>query len=534
MEKSAEVDGFGFKWGKKRGNGVENKDVQFYESFTYDGSEYSLYDCVLLGVASKPDSPEFFVGKIIKMWEHTDQRQNPRNVELLWFFKPSELSRYLQRVQDVLPNELFLASGSGVGLTNANQLEAICGKCNVQCISKDKRNPQPSSEEIKLADFVFHRTFDVQNSKILEKIDDKIAGVDVKFIFNRTSCEKKASAVQKVATGVHGTAHSLKPNRPSTSGSVRQNERNARDLYGHRKSDYGHKKEEDNDFHKQLARKKSAVAEERSNKDPGRRDGELDNRNASGSRRNDCNGKKDQDNEVENQLRKQKSRLAEEGCSRDSYCLEDLPRKKRKLDGSVAVSKHTEEKRLSDANYRRDYGVFDVTQKPHVTWEEDLGSAEGRGTLVLLQNLDPTCTSSEVENIVYSALNEQCTARMIERTSITIPHLGEALVIFKTADAAKRVIKRLDEGCLLLSNGRTLVATSAKVNPPEMPRFRFPGHIKPRIQIRREMRNAVATSHCAQRNTIEFDMGMEWRLHRDRFELACKRIFEVSIDHCFI
>lgn len=31
---------------------------------------------------------------------------------------------------------------------------------------------------------------------------------------------------------------------------------------------------------------------------------------------------------------------------------------------------------------------------------------------------------------------------------------GEALVIFKTADAAKRVIKRLDEGCLLLSNGR--------------------------------------------------------------------------------
>lgn len=205
--------------------------------------------------------------------------------------------------------------------------------------------------------------------------------VAVKFIFNRTSCEKIASAVQKVATGVHGTADSSKLNLPSTSGSVRQNERNARDLYGYRKSDYGYKKEEDNDFHKQLARKKSALAEERSNKDSGRRDGEIDThnasgsrrndggldyRNASGSRRNDCNGKKYQDNEVEKQLPKQKSRLAEEGCSRDSYCLEDMPPKKRKLDGSVAVSKHTEEKMLSDVNYRRHYRAFEVTQKPNV------------------------------------------------------------------------------------------------------------------------------------------------------------------------
>ncbi|KAF7839383.1 protein ANTI-SILENCING 1-like isoform X1 [Senna tora] len=35
-----------FKWGNKRGDGVKNKDVQFYESFTYKGVEYFLYDCV--------------------------------------------------------------------------------------------------------------------------------------------------------------------------------------------------------------------------------------------------------------------------------------------------------------------------------------------------------------------------------------------------------------------------------------------------------------------------------------------------------
>ncbi|KAF7841904.1 Protein ANTI-SILENCING 1 [Senna tora] len=31
-----------FKWGNKRGDGVKNKYVQFYESFTYKRVEYFL------------------------------------------------------------------------------------------------------------------------------------------------------------------------------------------------------------------------------------------------------------------------------------------------------------------------------------------------------------------------------------------------------------------------------------------------------------------------------------------------------------
>ena len=56
--------------------------------------------------------------------------------------------------------------------------EAIAGKCYVVCISKDSRNPQPSDEELQLAEFVFYRFFDVGQRKILDKIDDKIAGVE--------------------------------------------------------------------------------------------------------------------------------------------------------------------------------------------------------------------------------------------------------------------------------------------------------------------------------------------------------------------
>ncbi|KAF8099334.1 hypothetical protein N665_0245s0013 [Sinapis alba] len=744
MEKSVKVDGLPFKWGKKRGGlGVENKDVQFYESFTYGGCEYCVYDCVSVEDDSKLDSREFFVGKIIKMWEYNDQRQDPRRVELLWFFKPSELSLYLEGVQDVLANELFLASGSGLGLTNENLLEAISGKCRVLCISKDVRNPQPSEEEIKSADFLFHRTYDVGTSKILDKIDDNIAGVDVKFIFNRTSSERKANAPQKVATDLHGTADSLKPNHPSTNGSVMQNTRNVSDLSGH----------------KQLARKEFTLAEERSNEDSGRVDGELDGFSASGSRRNDCHGRKDQDDEVGKQLAKPKPRLAEERCSKDSYYLDGMLQKKRRLNGSLAVpdgrfkvqqkirndgrknmepmkrdamvgkprhgeerrsndfygldvmplkkprldgsvavsdgrtresqttrhdgkkdiqgmrkdvmveksrlagercskdympqkklelngsavvsdgrskmsqkfshdgrkdhrdkvtrgevysqkpsftnknqdlriprfsegkvtkhvrfsegtettrparlseetetrhvrssegketttpgtekglikktspgcktSKHNEEKMLTNADYRGHYGVFEVTEKPNVegikwfrklSWEEDLRFAEGKGTLVVLRNLDPSYTSNEVENIVYSALNEQCTARMIERTSATIPHIGEALVIFETTDAAKRVIRRLHEGCLLLSNGRVLVATNAKVNPPAMPSLPFPGHISTQ---RRWERSVAVTSHCSQTNNIEFELGMEWWLHLRIYKQIWRRIYERQIE----
>lgn len=55
---------------------------------------------------------------------------------------------------------------------------AIAGKCNVVCISKDSRNPQPTEEELQKADYVFYRTFDVGSLKVTEKMEEKIAGTD--------------------------------------------------------------------------------------------------------------------------------------------------------------------------------------------------------------------------------------------------------------------------------------------------------------------------------------------------------------------
>ncbi|XP_039066295.1 protein ANTI-SILENCING 1-like [Hibiscus syriacus] len=176
-----------FKWGKKRGIGGRNKAVQFYESFTYDGLDYTLYDSVYL---YKEDQPLPYIGKLIKIWENPDKA---KWVKVLWFFRPSEISVHLVD-ESTEPNEVFLASGEGKGLANVNPLATISGKCNVVCISKDRRNPQPSDQDLQMADFVFYRTFDVEQCIIGDKFVDKIAGIDVKFIFNQM-CSLKHSPI---------------------------------------------------------------------------------------------------------------------------------------------------------------------------------------------------------------------------------------------------------------------------------------------------------------------------------------------------
>jgi hypothetical protein len=68
-------------------------------------------------------------------------------------------------------NQLFLI------VYTINQ-EAIAGKCSVVCTSKDSRNPKVSDEELQKADFIFYRAFDVKDLKILDQIEEKVAGIE--------------------------------------------------------------------------------------------------------------------------------------------------------------------------------------------------------------------------------------------------------------------------------------------------------------------------------------------------------------------
>lgn len=162
-----------FAWGKKRGIGGKKKNVQFYDSFAFDGVHYSLNDAVCLqnGIA---DDVEPHIGKLIKIWENHDKS---RKVKVQWFFRPSEIRKFLQGIQ-TKENELFLACGDGKGFANVNPLESIVGKCNVVCISKDAGNPQPSDETLQKADYVYHRFFDVEQLKIVDQLNIKTAGTE--------------------------------------------------------------------------------------------------------------------------------------------------------------------------------------------------------------------------------------------------------------------------------------------------------------------------------------------------------------------
>ncbi|XP_052726899.1 protein ANTI-SILENCING 1 [Vigna angularis] len=159
-----------FKWGKKRGVGVKNKDTHYYESFVYEGVEYFLYDCVYL---FSTDHVETSIGKLIKIYERPTRE---KMIKVVWFFRPMEIRNFLGNYQPCW-NELFLASGEDKGLSDVNYLESIIGKCNVVCTSKDKRNPKPSETELNKADYFFSCTFDVGRRVIIDKFTNEIDGV---------------------------------------------------------------------------------------------------------------------------------------------------------------------------------------------------------------------------------------------------------------------------------------------------------------------------------------------------------------------
>lgn len=106
-----------FKWGRRSHTGrVAGKPAYFYESFTYDGIEYFLYDSVYLHAVNEPEP---HIGKLLKAWEYGDPAT--KKIKVLWFFRPVELRNWLRDHQSE-NNELFLASGEGAGLANVNPL----------------------------------------------------------------------------------------------------------------------------------------------------------------------------------------------------------------------------------------------------------------------------------------------------------------------------------------------------------------------------------------------------------------------------
>lgn len=395
-----------FSWGVKKGS------INIYESFTLEGIEYFLYDTVYFYRAGQVE-PD--IGKLVKLLE---MENHEKKAEVVWFFRPAEIVNFLGGVRP-LEREIFLACGEGTGLMKVNPLEAISGKCNVVCSSKDIRNPQPNEEELRMADYIFLRSFDVGTHIISDEFPSSIAGIEVAHYFNRRS----------FTTG--GSMNTFINDRPQAGGNMKRSEH--------------------------------FLPVSSSPSDTG-------------------------------------------------------PTKKRKLlPPSLAKPsipyKYTEVARRPGS---KDAGKW---LKLEVWTEGRLNEANEKGTLVVLDNLDPSFTSSEVEDIIWNFFDKNVKAKMVQCTAFSSPRSGQALVIFRTKEAADGVCCKLTTSCLVLGDGRPIVCRR------RLPRkvgvgSKFVGYLsidRTRSHRQREdIRNAVATSHFSQGNTVEFEMAIQWRALQEK------------------
>lgn len=109
LQEPKEDEDLQFGWGLSKGA------INLYKSFTLDGIEYSLYDCVYMWRAGQAE-PD--IGKLLRIWE---TESHEKKVEVVWFFRPIEIANWLGDIKP-LQREIFLACGHGKGLSNLNPL----------------------------------------------------------------------------------------------------------------------------------------------------------------------------------------------------------------------------------------------------------------------------------------------------------------------------------------------------------------------------------------------------------------------------
>ncbi|CAN0826272.1 Protein ANTI-SILENCING 1 [Linum grandiflorum] len=551
------------RWTSERRLGGKNKDISFYDSFVYEGEEYRLYDSVYVYTKDE-DEPE--IGKLLKAWETANGEKKAR---ILWFFRPRDIANYFQGENDV-NNELFLAAGEGKGLVNNNPLEAIAGKCNVICTSRDIRNPQPSKEQIIGADFVFSRCFDVGRCKILEKMDEKIGGIEVKFLFNREGREAPCGVLKSgskrkeiVDLDRRSIGSSLRENPASTLGlsvdhmeadhTTKLGEKGRNPAFastGNAKRSTSPPRTMENskiakDVHARkeaLKQKESTVENSRSAKDvQGRREGLQQNELS----RNSCytsNAKRPISPTTTNILDIAKDvQRSEEGPKKQKLDVElgrpDKGPKRQKLDVELGRPDSAKLPKPSqvhpcDASKRIDNRVSEMPVIDKTKWfkaplwEEDLQAGYEDGSLVLLLNLNPSYTSVEVQELIKDSCMETCTAKMVQRTAFSNPHSGKALVKFMSKEAAERVISKLAEGCLLLPGGRCVMGRimTSGFKGKQSPFYGHFGIDRLTHKLQRDKKTAVSTSHCSQPNTIEYEMALEWCLLQTKMQKSWESV----------
>ncbi|KAK6912155.1 hypothetical protein RJ641_024248, partial [Dillenia turbinata] len=517
-----------FKWGRKGGVGAKNKQVQFCESFTYDGVDYSLFDCVYLWGANETKP---YVGKLVKIWEKPN---NEKWIKTVWFFCDEDIKYWLK---DDLPlkNEIFLASGEGIGLSNINHLESISAKCNVVCTSKDKRNPRPSESELEMADYIFYRTFDVGSCKISENFPETINGLKgAQKVLNESinwglteffslwwycyrvaalaSLRKDQNYSIPWKVEAKDKKYSIHP-KVEESRSMKTEKLGLFDKPVDGATKYAISSGGGSSLVKESRKAEYHLLKRKMPSKPSTVDDTKEIKSGQSS------SAKFQDN-AEGKLYENVSQMlrGEDQSMKKQTCLMS----------DVSTSKLVQGSNIKMLG--KSSSCLEARKKwfDQLPWENRLQQARGKETLVLLQNLDPSYTSSEIEDLIWHALKEKVEAKMIPYSTFKSPYFGQAFVIFKSNNAAESAFSKLRQKCLMV-DGRPVVASIGDSRGTEN-QSKFVGHLvidKLKYQSKcEEMRNAKCTAHHCQGNTIEFEMALEWCLLNARSDACWKALHE--------
>ncbi|KAL0010581.1 hypothetical protein SO802_005689 [Lithocarpus litseifolius] len=467
-------DNMKFKWGRKKGVSKTDERIQFYESFTYEDVEYFVYDCAY--IYCKGDT-ETSICKLVKMFETPT---HVKGVKVVRFRRPIDIRDILGN-HNPQWNELFLASGQGVGCRDyINPLEVIVGKCSVVCTSKDERNPHASKIELKWADYFFYRTVDVEKRVISEKFNYEIDGIKVEYFFNKRKDPKLISPSnlkRNIKTEAGRSILSSKIDLVEKGGGAVNTDKSGNGVSP-----------------VLLAESKRAMTSMGENRRMSNENSTLRPKatiNKDGTEPGQISFRQDQDkanvrssdsllpmNESDTRPNK-KRKLLLDGQKK-------VPKKGEDIDGKAGNASDKMVPELAGNKGAKTHAQFlEVTRRPDadrstwfkkLPWDQRLQTAEEMGTLVLLDNLDPSYTSLEVEDLVWHAFNRRVEAKMIQQGTFSHPHYGKALVIFKSKDAAEAAISKLQSECLILEDGRPVVGCKGTLTQQGEP-AKFFGHL---------------------------------------------------------
>ncbi|KAJ0786495.1 hypothetical protein HanOQP8_Chr02g0071911 [Helianthus annuus] len=310
--------------------------------------------------------------------------------------------------------------------------EAIDGLCKVVCISKDNRNPQPSDEQLKAADFVFYRTVNVQTSAISDNIGDKVGGLEIKYVFNREKTEKtspfhESFSDTKDMSTKKSMVYSKSKHEDKSPADV--NNLNASGTFGTMED-----------------RKKRKILEKETSDD---REGNKIKKTKDGG------SFKVPDSKMGNNINVRESVAISKGKStsgiasdiirnnkNNTYNKEGKEGQSGENNRELSMTKSLKVSTLSTNKVNKNayrYQEFVVSPKPKAEkhcwftrahWEDRLKSAYNQGTAILLHNLNPDYNSGDIEDIIWHAFKVNCDAeihgdaKILQRSSVSSPHHG--------------------------------------------------------------------------------------------------------------